>query len=152
MSEDSDPLYGKALLRLAADAPGAGRLAAPDARAMVSNPACGDQVTVELRLDGPNIAALAHDTHACILTQASMAILATIAPGMDRARVEALNAGVVAMLRDGAPPPLPAYAAFGDAATLPGRYICVLLPLRALLGALESAEPDSQGTEIQSGG
>jgi NifU-like protein involved in Fe-S cluster formation len=137
MNEVEDPLYSKALLRLAADAAGAGRLPAPDARATVSNPACGDRVTVEVALEGSGVAALAHDTKACILTQASAAILAAAAPGMDRAALAALEAGVAAMLKDGSPPPLPAYAAFGAAATPSGRHICVLLPFQALRKALE---------------
>jgi len=98
-------------------------------------------VTVDVRLDASRIAAMAHDTHACILTQASAAILAAAAPGMDGTALTALEAGVVAMLKDDGPPPLPAYAAFGAAATLPGRHICVLLPFQALQKALELAEP-----------
>ena len=42
-----DPLYKKELLRLAADATGAGRLAAPDASAEAYNPACGDRITID---------------------------------------------------------------------------------------------------------
>jgi NifU-like protein involved in Fe-S cluster formation len=141
MSEASDPLYRKALLRLAADATGAGHLHAPGASATAANPACGDTVTVELALEGARVGAFAHDTRACILTQASAAILGAVAPGLDRAALAALEAGVRAMLKDGAPPPLPAYAAFDGAASLPGRHVCVLLPFQALRSALESAEP-----------
>jgi nitrogen fixation NifU-like protein len=137
MSEASDPLYRKALLRLAADAIGAGHLSAPDAYATAANPACGDSVMVEVALDGNRVTALAHDTHACILTQASAAILGAVAPGLDRAALAALEAGVWAMLKDGAPPPLPDYAAFDGAAALPGRHVCVLLPFQALREALE---------------
>ena len=137
MSEASDPLYRKALLRLAADATGAGRLPAPDARATAANPACGDTVTVELALEDGTITALAHDTRACILTQASAAILGAAAPGLDRAALATLEAGVRAMLKDGAPPPLPDYAALDGAAALPGRHVCVLLPFAALRDALE---------------
>ena len=124
MNEASDPLYGKALLRLAADAAGAGGLAAPDARASVSNPACGDRVTVEIALEAGRVIALAHDTQACILTQASAAILAEAAPGMDQVALRALEAGVAAMLKTGAPPPLPAYSAF-DGSCRPARPPCL---------------------------
>ena len=62
MSEVDDPLYRKALLRLAADATGAVRMPAPDAAATAANPACGDTVTVEIALDGNRVAALAHET------------------------------------------------------------------------------------------
>jgi NifU-like protein involved in Fe-S cluster formation len=138
MSEASDPLYRKALLRLAADAAGAGRLPAPDAVATAANPACGDRITVEIAFHGGRVCALAHDTQACILTQASAAILGAAAPGLDTTALEALETGVRAMLKEGAPPPLPAYAAFDGAATLPGRHVCVLLPFQALRKALES--------------
>jgi len=137
MSEAADPLYRKALLRLAADAAGAGRLPAPDASATAANPACGDTVTIDLALRGDVVAALAHDTRACILTQASAAILGAEAPGLDRPALAALEDGVRAMLKDGAPPPLEAYAAFDGAAALPGRHVCVLLPFQALREALE---------------
>jgi NifU-like protein involved in Fe-S cluster formation len=140
MSEASDPLYRKALLRLAADATGAGHLAAPHAAATAANPACGDTVTVELAMEGGRIAAFAHDTHACILTQASAAILGAAAPGLDRAGLAALEDGVRAMLKTGAPAPLPAYEAFDGAAALPGRHVCVLLPFAALRRALEETE------------
>jgi nitrogen fixation NifU-like protein len=141
MSEAGDPLYGKTLLRLAADAAGAGRLPAPDAAGSAANPACGDRVTVELALAEDRVTALAHQTSACILTQASAAALARAAPGRDRAGLAALEAGVRAMLKDGAPPPLPDFAAFDAAAHHAGRHVCVLLPFQALRNALEPAEP-----------
>lgn len=144
MNEVADPLYGKALLRLAADAAGAGRLPAPHASGSAANPACGDRVTVTVALAGGRIAALAHETHGCILTQASASILAQAGPGMDQAALSALEGEVRAMLKDASPPPLPAYAAFDGAAAYPGRHVCVLLPFQALRQALElahSAEP-----------
>lgn len=142
-----DPLYRRGLLRLAADAAGAGRLAAPDAAATLRNPACGDQITVELRLEGPRIAALAHDTRACVLTQASAALLAARAPGAERAGLAALAADVRAFL-NGAPPP-PGYEVFEGVTSHPGRHVCVLLPLEAALKALEASEPGGPGTEGQ---
>ena len=129
-----EPLYRRELLRLAADATGAGHLAAPDASATLSNPACGDRVTVELSLRDGRVAALAHDTRACILTQASAALLAVQAPGVEYAELAAMEAAVGAFLAGGDPPP--GYQAFAGAADHPGRHICVLLPLQAALKAL----------------
>lgn len=138
MSEDL--LYRRALLRLAADSSHAGHLPAPHASATAYNRACGDRVTVELTLEGGRITALAHDTHACVLTQASAALLAGLGPGLGRAGLVALTAGVEAMLTGG-PPPEPGYGAFAGATDLPGRHVCVLLPLRAALQALDEAAP-----------
>lgn len=136
----SDPLYRQDLLRLAADATGAGRLEAPDASATAHNPACGDKVTVEVTLKDGRIAQLAHQTQACVLTQASAAILAGHAGGLSRQAIEAVRDSVAAMLKGGDTPlpPFEAYGAFEGVATHKGRHVCVLLPLDAALKALEN--------------
>lgn len=139
-----DPLYRREILRLAADAAGAGRLPRPDASASLHNPACGDRVTVELTLEAGYVKALAHQTQACVLTQASAALLASQAPGQDRAGLARLANGIKAMLAGG-PAPAPGYAAFDGVAGHPGRHVCVLLPVEAALKALEEADPDSAG-------
>lgn len=137
-----DPLYRRELLRLAADATGAGHLPAPDATATAHNPACGDRVTVDLTLAAGRIAALAHTTRACVLTQASAALLAAQAPGRRRAELQALADGVKAFLagaRNGVPAP-DGYQVFDGVADHAGRHVCVLLPLEAALKALDSAD------------
>lgn len=141
-----DPLYRRELLRLAADAVGAGRLPAPDASGSAHNPACGDRVHVELTLADGRITALAHQTQACILTQASAALLAAHAAGQDRSGLEKLAQSLKAMLGGG--PPHPGYAAFDGVASHPGRHVCVLLPIQAALKALESANPGGGGTKL----
>lgn len=130
-----DPLYRRELLRLAADARGAGRLAHVDAAGTAHNPACGDRVTVELALAAGRITALAHQTQACVLTQASAALLGEAAAGQDAAGVARLAEGLRAMLAGG-PPPAAAYAVFDGVASHAGRHACVLLPVEATLKAL----------------
>ncbi len=143
----SDPLYRKELLRLAADAAGAGRLDHPDGSATAHNPACGDRVTVDIQLAGGRITALAHHTQACVLTQASASILGTEAQGLDRAGLQALAENIAAMLNGGAAPapPFEAYGAFDGVAGHKGRHTCVLLPFRAALDAMEISEPAEPG-------
>jgi nitrogen fixation NifU-like protein len=142
----SDPLYRKELLRLAADAEGAGRLDAPDGSATLHNPACGDRVTVDVRLADGRVTALAHRTEACVLAQASAAILGAHAKGLDQSGLKALQRTVAAMLSGGAAPnaPFQDYAVFDGVAGHKGRHKCVLLPLEAALEAIaisEAAEP-----------
>jgi len=143
----SDPLYRKELLRLAADATGAGRLAHPHGSATAHNPACGDRVTVDVALADGHITALAHQSQACVLAQASAAILGAQAQGLDRAGLLALSEQVAAMLRGGPvpAPPFQAYAAFDGVAGHKGRHTCVLLPFRAALDALEASEAAKPG-------
>ena len=134
----SDPLYAKDLLRLAANATGAGRLAPFDTEGLAHNPTCGDRVAVTLRLDvDERIAAIAHETHACVLAQASASILGAHLSGTDNAGVQALRAQVAAMLREGTGPPaaFKDYAALAGAAIHRNRHTCVLLPIDAVLDA-----------------
>jgi NifU-like protein involved in Fe-S cluster formation len=140
----SDPLYRKDLLRLAADAAGAGRLAHPDASATAHNPACGDRVTMDVRVEDGRIAELAHHTQACVLAQASAAILGAQAPGLRPADIQVLADRVAAMLQGGpAPaPPFSAFSVFDGVAGHKGRHVCVMLPFKAVLEALsETAKP-----------
>lgn len=143
----SDPLYRKELLRLAADAAGAGRLAHPQGSATAHNPACGDRVTVDVELMDGRITALAHQTQACVLAQASAAILGAEAKGLDRAGLQALSETVAAMLKGGPVPgpPFQAYGAFDGVAGHKGRHTCVLLPFKAALEALEMSKPGKPG-------
>jgi nitrogen fixation protein NifU and related proteins len=141
----SDPLYRKEILRLAADAHGAGHLSHPDLSGAAHNPTCGDKVAVELALDPDGcISAMAHDTKACVLTQASASILGDRLKGARQEEVEALANAVAAMLvNDGEPPapPFEPYAAFQGAVTHRNRHRCVLLPIEAVLDAFEQ-EPN----------
>jgi NifU-like protein involved in Fe-S cluster formation len=141
----SDPLYAKDLLRLAANAVGAGRLAPCDAEGSAHNPTCGDRVSVTLRLD-PNgrITDMAHDAKACVLAQASASILGAHLSGADEAAVRDLRAQVTAMLREGTMPdaPFADYSVLAGAATFRNRHSCVLLPIDAVLDAFaQPAKP-----------
>ncbi|HEX3484605.1 MAG TPA: iron-sulfur cluster assembly scaffold protein [Micropepsaceae bacterium] len=138
----SDPLYAKELLRLAANAAGAGRLDPFDAQGVEHNPTCGDKVSVTLRLDGNGrVTAMAHETNACVLAQASSSILGAQLSGADRQKVQELRVAVETMLHDGPPPPAPFadYAVLTGAALYRNRHVCVLLPIDAVLRALEAA-------------
>lgn len=134
----SDPLYRKDLLRLAADARCAGRLASPDATGLAYNPACGDRITVDVALSNGSIVEFAHETKACVLAQASASILGDNIGGADLARIKQLRACVVEMLEgaDAPSPPFDGYSVFFGAIEYRIRHRCVLLPLDAVLDAL----------------
>ncbi|HXJ02816.1 MAG TPA: iron-sulfur cluster assembly scaffold protein [Micropepsaceae bacterium] len=137
----SDPLYAKDLLRLAANATGAGKLVPSDAQGSAHNPTCGDRVAVTLRLDkSGRIAEMAHETQACVLAQASASILGSHLAGADKSEIQTLREQVAAMLRDGAVPAAPFgdYSALTGAATYRNRHTCVLLPIDAVLDALSA--------------
>jgi len=144
----SDPLYGKELLRLAADAHGAGRLAEPDATGHAHNPACGDKVTIDVMLADGRIKAISQETKACVLTQASASILGRSLNGATRAEVELLRRMIETMLKTRGPSPPPPFGAFGAlraAAAYPNRHRCVLLTIDAVLAAFDESEARKAG-------
>lgn len=143
----SDLPYSKDVLRLAAEARGAGRLDPPRLSHTEHNPACGDRTTVDLRLAEGTISAVAQDTRACVLAQASASILGATLPGRTQKEIVQLREAVAAMLRGG-PTPGGAFAAYGvlaDVARHAGRHRCVLLPIDAALAALESSDAAEPG-------
>ncbi|MBV9330276.1 MAG: iron-sulfur cluster assembly scaffold protein [Alphaproteobacteria bacterium] len=142
----SDPLYRQELLRLAVDATGAGRLPTACRTGQAFNRACGDRVTVDIAIEDSRISGMAHDTKACVLTQASAAILGGELVGLTREEIVTLRSNVAEMLEGGDPPgaPFDTYAAFDGLSEHKSRHACVLLPFDAVLSAFdasESAEP-----------
>lgn len=138
-----DPLYQKEILRLAAAADGAGRLAAPTVTAAVKNPLCGDMITVDLALEQGRIKAMAHATRACVLCQASAALLARHAAGRDRSDLAAAGARLRALLEGTAEAAWPGdfadFQVFAAVAPHPHRHTCVMLPFLAAEQAFAAA-------------
>ena len=145
----SDLPYSTEVLRLAAEACGAGRLPPPCNSHTERNPACGDRSTVDLRIEDGRITAAAHDTKACVLTQASASILGAALSGHGHAELARLRKDVLAMLKGGAAPtgPFARYAHLRDVARHPGRHKCVLLPIDAALKAFEVSEAPEPGRQ-----
>jgi len=139
MAED---LYHKNVLRLAAEATGAGRLAAPDASVTLSNPMCGDRITLDVRIADAHIAAIGHDVKACVLCQASASTIGRHAVGQSRATLQAVADQVAAMLQQQLETASDSWTeidAFRPVAAYKSRHTCVLLPFRALLQAIDEA-------------
>lgn len=135
----SDAVYQRELLRLAANATGAGRLQNPDVSIVHDNALCGDRCTVDVRFtpDGL-IAELRHDVRACILVQASASILGEQSTGRSYSDFAQLETAIRAMLQSNAPSPAPPFAdyeIFRPAAQYRNRHNCVLLPVEAVLKA-----------------
>jgi len=142
MSPDpSQDMYQKDLMRLAADAHGAGRIDLPDASATLDNPLCGDRVTIGVMVADGHISALAQEVRACVLCQASASLLARDAVGSDIADITEITDLLSQMLKKGEPLPEGRWEALSVFEPVIGhraRFPCVLLPFETLQGALNS--------------
>jgi nitrogen fixation NifU-like protein len=142
-------IYNARMLRLAAEAAAAGRLAERDASAEIVNPTCGDRITVDVSTAGARIAAIGYEVHACVLTQASASLLGRLAPNRTGAEICTVAAQIEAMLRSEGEPPggdWSDYAALAPVRAHTSRHECVMLPLRALLAALDSGGSTDRGS------
>jgi NifU-like protein involved in Fe-S cluster formation len=138
-----------AMLRLAAEATGAGRLAERDGSAEILNPTCGDRVAVDVRMADEKIAALGYEVHACVLTQASAALLGRHGTGRSAVEIRAVAGQIEGMLGSGGGVPggdWSDYAALEAVRAHRSRHECVMLPLRALLAALDAAGAKDRGS------
>jgi len=137
----AEDIYQEALVRLSREATGAGRLEAPGGSAVVDNPLCGDRVTVEVRVEGGRVVALAHEVRGCLLCQAAAAILGRLGPGSTGAELAGAGRALAEML-EGAPPPAGRFAElalFEPVRGVKSRRRCALLPFEALGEAIARA-------------
>ena len=134
-------IYHDAIKALATAATGEGTLAAPDGKALVDNPLCGDRVDMEVTVADGRVAAVAHRVRGCLLCRAAASVIGRHAPGASLADIEEISAGVSEMLEKQAPAP-PRWKdleAFVPVHGHRSRYRCVQLPFEAVLAALRAA-------------
>ena len=137
-------IYHDAIKTLANDAVGQGTLAAPDGRAFVDNPLCGDCVEMQVTLRSGAITALGHQVRGCLLCRAAASVIGKHAAGARLADIERISAGVTELLKKQSPAPegWEELAVFAPVHGHPSRYQCVQLPFQALLAALRP-DPES---------
>lgn len=137
-------LYQQDLLRHASDAGTAGHLDQPAASATINNPLCGDKISVDLALDDAgHVTAYAHETTACVLCQASAAMIGHVIEGKTESDMQAGQAALVDVLEERAettPPPFEAFKIFSSVAAHQSRHQCVLLPFEAVLEAFKNKD------------
>ncbi len=120
------------------------KLAHPTRDAEGANPLCGDQIKLEVELEGDRIKDIGFQGSGCAISQASASLLTGAVQGKTREEAQALFREVHTMLTSppGAPvdaPRLGKLAALGGVRQFPVRVKCASLPWHTLRAALESA-------------
>ena len=136
----SDSLYSAAILRLKLAGEVPHRLAAPAGSATRVSPVCGSKIVADVDLAGAMISAVALDaTRACTLGQASAAVAAERAVGADAAALAATRTALADFLAGRAEAAPPGWEAFAPARAYRARHPSILLPLDALIAAVDAA-------------
>ena len=137
-----DDLYSARLLKLAANLPRVGRLAAPHGTAEKVAKLCGSRVVVDVAVDGDLVVDFAQDVKACALGQAAAAVLGANVVGARLSEIELARDAFRAMLKEGAPAP---EGRFSDLSMLapvkdyPARHASTLLAFEATVEAVRQA-------------
>ena len=134
-----------------------GELADPTAEARVANPVCGDEVTVQIRVDGDRIEEIAFDGQGCSISQASVSMMTALVKGRERSEAIGLADLFTDMMRgsEGASPDrsLGDLRALQGVSQFPVRIRCALLAFDALREALGAGlEADSTGGVVHNDG
>jgi NifU-like protein involved in Fe-S cluster formation len=145
-----DELYSANILRLAANMPRAGRLAAPDASAEKVARLCGSRIVVDVRLEDGKVADFAQEVKACALGQAAAAVLGAHVIGATCEEIAVARDAFRAMLKSGGPPPA---GRFSDLTMLqpvkdyPQRHASSMLAFEATVEACRLAQDHGRGVE-----
>jgi NifU-like protein involved in Fe-S cluster formation len=137
-----DDLYSAKILKLAADMPRAGRLAAPDASSEKIAKLCGSKVIVDVKVEDGVVVDFAQDVRACALGQASAAMLGAHVVGARVGEIEVARDALSAMLKANGPHPTGRFAELAVLEVVkdyPARHASTLLALEATVEAVRIA-------------
>lgn len=137
----SESLYHEEIVALARSGEGAGLTDKADAEVMIDNPLCGDRITLQVDMTDGRISALRHKVRGCALCEASAAMIARRAAGLDIEGCQKARDGIEAIVRrgeDSGQPVWPEMQAFAPVHARKSRQDCVLLPFDALDAALKN--------------
>jgi nitrogen fixation NifU-like protein len=137
-----DELYRELILEHYRSPRRRGHLEQPSGRFEGMNPVCGDEVSLELRVDGGRLSEVAFSGLGCSISQASASMLAESVSNRDALEVRELIAAVRAMLQGGeADASLGDLEALSGVAKFPVRVKCALLSWNVLEQGLDELIP-----------
>ena len=137
-----DDLYSARILKLAADMPRAGRLAAPDASSQKVSKLCGSTITVDVKVEDGKVADFAQEVRACALGQAAAAVLGENVIGASLDEIEVAREALRAMLKANGPAPQGRFSELSVLAPVkdyPARHTSTLLAFEAAVEAVRTA-------------
>ncbi|MEO8546761.1 MAG: iron-sulfur cluster assembly scaffold protein [Sphingomicrobium sp.] len=135
------PLYTMEILRLAGSLPDPAKLGRIDGMAELRSPTCGSTVRTEVMMEAGAVEAVAQQVRACAFGQASASLVARHARGRTRDEVAETLAALSGWLDGSRDDPGGSWGleALAPARSRTSRHGAILLPLRALLAAIEEA-------------
>ena len=131
-----DDLYREYLVELYRHPHNFGLMESPDVRQEGVNPLCGDQVTVDVALDGGRVREARFVGKGCAVSIAAASILTDLAPSRSVPELLAMDEG--AMVEE-----------MGLGALTPARVKCAVLALKTLQAGIEARQGAAGGGEAK---
>ena len=132
-------LYSARILQLTTQIPHLGKLPAPTGSATKRSPTCGSTVSVDVITQQGRITDFAQEVKACVLGQASAAVLGGAVIGRDHAELALARDQLRAMLTENGPAPdapFEDFAVLAAARDYKNRHASILLAIDATLAAM----------------
>jgi NifU-like protein involved in Fe-S cluster formation len=144
-----DELYSARILRLAANLPHSGRLAAPGGTGERVARLCGSKAVVDVTLDDAGrVETFAQDVKACALGQAAAGVLGEAVIGATLDEIVAARDAMSAMLKAGGEGPTGRFEglqALRQVADYPARHASAMVAVEATLDAIREARGRALG-------
>lgn len=138
-----DELYSARILRLAANLPHSGRLAAPEGTGERVAKLCGSKAIVDVTLDDAGrVLAFAQDVKACALGQAAAGVLGESVIGASLDELVSARDAMAAMLKASGEGPAGRFEglrALKQVADYPARHASTMVAIEATLDAIRQA-------------
>lgn len=156
---DLDALYQEIILEHNRKPRNFGTLPDADATIEGRNPLCGDELSLQLKLDGDTIEDVRFTARGCAISRASASMMTSAVKGKGREEAERLGARVHQLLTGTLEPPmtdaerkaLGPLAALGGVAKFPIRVKCASLAWHALKSGLAgSGARGAEGADVVS--
>lgn len=132
-----------------------GALEGADATIPMRNPLCGDELTLELVMDGERVSDIRFTGHGCSISQASASMMTELVKGKSASEIEQLRERFRAMVMGDADAAgdatLGKVRALSGVARFPARVKCALLGWNALEKGLDRAIEAARAREAAAG-
>lgn len=154
---DLDALYQEIILEHNRKPRNFGALEGADRTVEGRNPLCGDELTLQLKLEGDTIGDVRFTARGCAISRASASMLTSAVKGKSREEAERLTARVHQLLTGTLEPPmseaerkaLGPLAALGGVSKFPIRVKCASLAWHALREAMaERGQREAGGVDV----
>ena len=149
--EELDSIYNELIMEHSMNSYNKKRLKDANYEEIGHNPNCGDEITLEVKLDGNKIKDMAFSGHGCAISQASTSIMIDTLKGKTVKEAQDIIKTFIGMIKreqesEEDLEKLEDAIAFKNIANMPARVKCALLAWHTLEDILNKNEENGKGT------